>query len=348
MGGRLLVGVAVGVMVAACADTPAEEATSEQAPAPAPDSEDEDEVDLDADPVAEPVLVWEDLPGFEPRGVVFANVEFTVTGVRLSNQTLRSYAEGGAQEIDEDALYAYLDVTAVNRMTSMMTERLGPGDYKLVVGDQQLDAVDELGFLSHLTGFILANTGVDSFLAFRVDEGVDLADGILLIGSPPDRQASLPLAGEVPAATYPIEVAVAGSAQGASPTNPGTIEFTLLGATLSEDQPHERATSPTGLRANEDELFLVVHVRAEKVSGGGPDHLGTGAFRLLVDGVPRAPWDSATDPHGSDGSPVVDPGAAVDAFVAFMIPTDATELALQAGDFNEDPAILGLELPPLP
>lgn len=299
-------------------------------------------------PDDEPVLITEELAGFAPRSVRFSNVEFTVTGVRTSNQQLRSYAQGGDPAIDEDGLYAYLDITAVNAMSSTMTERLGPGHYKLLLGGNELDAAEELGFLSDLTGFIRANTGVDSFLAFPLDGPMDLAGSELIIGVPPDRRASLPLTGDVPPPAYPVEVELSGSAVGTSPTNPGTIEFTLLGATLAEDQPLEFATSPTGLRANEDELFLVIHLRAHKVSGGGSDHLGPSAFRLIVDGVPRAPWSSATAPGGSQGSPIVQAGAAIDVWVGFLVAIDASEVALQAGDFDADPAILPIELPPLP
>ena len=140
---------------------------------------------------------------------------------------------------------------------------------------------------------------------------------------------------------------MSGSAEGVGPTNGGTFVFTVVDITLSEDRPHEHANSPTGLRADEDELFLVVHVQAEKVAGRGNDLLSVDAFRLLVDGLPRSPWDTAIDPLGSNESPTAEPGAVEDAWVAFLVPIDATELALQAGDLA-DPGVIPLNLPDLP
>jgi hypothetical protein len=295
----------------------------------------------------EPVLVSEVLAGFEPRRVVFANVEFTITGAMISNQELSSYAESGEPIIDEDNLYVYLDISAQNLMSSTQTEAFGPEIYKLVVDDRELDAASEMSFLSEVAGIIQPNTTVDTFLAFPISDGVELGDAALLIGVRPDRKASLPLTGDVAANPYPIQVELSGSAEGVGPTNGGTIVFTLVDATLSEDLPHEHANSPTGLRADEDELFLVVHVLAEKVAGRGADLLSVDTFRLLVDGLPRSPWDSAIDPLGSNESPTAEPGAVVDAWVAFLVPIDATELALQAGDLA-DPAVIPINLPDLP
>lgn len=297
-----------------------------------------------------PVLVVEELEGFEPRSVVFSNVEFTITGARLSNQEPRSYAEAGDPVVDGENTYAYLDITAVNRMTATQAEGLGQDTYRLLLDGNEIPAAEEMTFLSDLTGLIPANAEVDSFLAFRVDADAKLAEGALQIGVPPDRQAALPLTGPVPEANYPLELEIEGTAEGVGPTNAGTLVFTVTGGTLYEDRPHEQATSPTGLRANEGELFFVVSLLVEKVSGRGGELLGhTGnAFRLLVDGVPRAPWDSAIHPSGSDASPIVEPGSAVEAWVAFVIPIDATELTLQVGDFEQDPGLIPLELPDLP
>lgn len=295
-----------------------------------------------------PELVVEPLAGFEARSVVFGNVEYRVTDVKVSNQTLRSYASGADPEIG-DEFFAFLDITAVNQMSGTMSGRLDASIYRLELADAEVGAADQMGFLSDLTGFIRANTGVDSFLAFPVAEGTDLSSAVLVIGASPDRRARLPLTGPVPEHPYPLEVELGVSAEGDSPTNPGgRIVFTVLGARLTEDSPHENATSPTGLRANEDELFLVFHVQAEKIAGGGPDAINTSAFRLIVDGVPRSPWDAASHPQGSQGSPRLDPGSAVDVWVAFMLPVDAVDLVLQAGLVSGDPALIPIELPPLP
>ena len=297
---------------------------------------------------AEPVLMSTALAGFEPRSVVFANVDFNITQAWISNQEPRSYAEDGEPVIDEENFYAYLDITAVNMMSSTQTSGMGVETYKLVVDGREFAADFSMSFLSEVAGIIPPNTGVDTFLAFPVPEDIDLTNAILIIGVPPDRLGELALTGEVPEPIYPVQFELTGSAEGVGPTNGGTIVFTVLDGTLSEDQPHEHANSPTGLRANEDELFFVIHVRAEKISGRGGDVLGGGnGYRLLVDGVPRAEWDSAIHPDGSNESPFAEPGVAADGWVAFLVPIDAAELVLQVGDFEENPGEIPLELPPL-
>lgn len=296
---------------------------------------------------AEPVLVSEDLTDFQPRGATFANVEYTVTAVKISNQDLRSYARGGEPVIDRNRFHAFLDITAINRMTTTMTERFDPGHYKLIVDGSTIDAADEVGFLSDLAGFIRPNSGVESFLAFRVPEGTDLTGAVLTIGRPPQRRAQLPLTGEVPVNPYPIQLALEGTAEGDGPTSPTSrIRFELLGVTLAEDVPHEQATSPTGHRANEDDLFVVVHLLAVNLQGG-PDLLSGNAFRLIIDGVPRAPWDSARQ-QGGGPPPTLERGAAVDVWVAFLVPVAATEFVLQVGDFSRDFGLIPLDLVSLP
>ncbi len=346
---RLLAGgpTALLVLVAGCSGISGEDTTTSQPPiatSQPPTTVATTTTTTEVDP--EPVLVSVELAGFEPRSVVFGNVEFTITGVRVSNQELGSYAEGGEPIVDEDNFYAYLDITAQNMMSNTQTEGFSEEIYKLVVDDRELDAAFEMSFMSDVAGIIGPNTTVDTFLAFPISEEADLADADFLIGVRPDRKASLPLTGDVVANPYPIQVELSGSAEGVGPTNGGTIVFTVVDATLSEDLPHEHANSPTGLRADEDELFLVVHVLAEKIAGRGNDLLGVDAFRLLVDGLPRSPWDSAIDPLGSNESPTAEPGAVEDAWVAFLVPVDATELVLQAGDLA-DPALIPLTLPDL-
>lgn len=343
---RLLVGgpIALLVLVSGCSGTSDEETTTTSPPPTTTLAAATTTTTTELEP--EPVLVSEELAGFEKRSVVFANVEFTITGAMISNQELRSYAEGGEPVIDENNLYAYLDITAQNMMSNTQTEGFGAETYKLVVGDRELDAATEMSFMSEVAGIIGPNTTVDTFLAFPISDEVELAGAALLIGVRPDRKASLPLTGEVAVNPYPIQVELTGSAEGVGPTNGGTIVFTVVDATLSEDLPHEHANSPTGLRADEDELFLVVHVLAEKVAGRGNDLLSVDTFRLVIDGLPRSPWDSAIDPLGSNESPTAEPGAVEDAWVAFLVPIDATELALQAGDLA-DPAVIPLNLPDL-
>jgi hypothetical protein len=294
-----------------------------------------------------PVLEVRELEGFEERSTVFANIELTITGVRSSNQDPRSYAEADPEPVvDESGTYAYLDIRATN-LTGSSQIGIGIEAFRLVVAGIEIAPDSRMSFLSEVASLIGPNTAVESFLAFPVEPAADLGGAILVVGAPPDRIEELPLTGPVPAADYPASVELTGSAEGVGPTNGGTIVFTALDATLAEDRPHEHSTSPTGERADEGELFLVVHVTAEKVSGRGNDLLSD-AFRLLVDGAPLAPWDVAEDPGGSVAPPTAIPGAVTEAWVAFLVPIDATDLALQVGAFDQEPGVIPLDLIPIP
>ena len=310
------------------------------APEPQPEPEPDPEPGAD-EPDAE--VVTTDLSGFEPRSVVFANVELSVTAAHVTNQDLRSYAEGSEPTVDAEGPFLVLDVRATNLLGSTQVD-IGDAAFTLLVGESPTNLDQRVSFLSEVTGIIPANTSVESFLAFPVAEGADLTGAALVVGAPPDRAETLPLTDPVPEPDYPISAPLEGSAEGAGPTNGGAISFTLLEATLSEDVPHENATSPTGVRADEGELFLVLHVSAVKTAGRGNELLSEG-IRLLVDGAPIAPWDLAIDPQGSDQSPTIEPGATSEFWAAFLLPVDTEELALQVGDVSEEPGVIPFTLP---
>jgi hypothetical protein len=296
---------------------------------------------------AAPVLEVRELEGFEERSTIFANIELTITGARSSNQDPRSYADGDPNPVvDETTTYAYLDVRATN-LTGSSQIGIGIEAFRLVVAGIEIAPDSTMSFLSEVAALIRPNTAVESFLAFPVEPAADLGGAVLVVGAPPDRTEELPLTGPAPVADYPVSVELTGSAEGVGPTNGGTIVFTTLDAVLAEDRPHEHSTSPTGERADEGELFLVIHVTAEKVSGRGNDLLSD-AFRLLVDGEPLAPWDVAEDAGGSVAPPTVIPGAVTEAWAAFLVPIDATNLALQVGAFDQEPGVIPLDLIPIP
>jgi hypothetical protein len=61
-------------------------------------------------------------------------------------------------------------------------------------------------------------------------------------------------------------------------------------------------------------------------------------FRLIVDGAPRAPYNS---PEGDS----IGPGAAVDTQVGWLIPASAKSVTLQVGDSAKDPGTIAITLP---
>ncbi len=347
MGSRIIsrnLGLAA-LVLAACSGAPAEPVTTQiQAATTVPPVSTTAASTTSTEAV--PILLDDPLEGFESRSVVFANVNLEVTGVRLSNQNTRSYAEGGEPVLAEDAIYAYLDMRATN-LTAATQVAIGDAAFVLEIDGESIAPDQTMSFLSAVPDFIAPNSSVESFLAFPVTEGADLSGAVLVVGSPGDRTEQLPLIGPIPEPDYPVTIEVDGSAEGVGPTNGGIIVFTVLDVTLSEDVPHEHATSPTGIRADTGELFLVVHIRAEKTEGRSPDLLGNG-LRLLVDGFAQAPWDVANSATGSVASPMVDGGASVEAWVAFLVPEEVEELMLQVGDLEEDPGLILLDIVPLP
>ena len=287
-----------------------------------------------------PTLFDQDVAGFEQREVTFANLTYTVIDAHVSNQDLRSYAEGTEPEATGTS-HLILDVQVANP-TGRQIESDADA-ISLEAGDDTAGVADD--FLTDATGFIPANETIDGFLAFEVDVDAPVAEAVLVLGAAPDRTVRLPLTGAVPEPDFPIPLTVSGTADGTGPTNGGTIRFELLDATLFDDLPHGETTSPTGERADEGEIFVQVHLRATKIDGRGNDILSDGAFRMLVDGVPRGPFDSATAPTGSTPTPTAEPGVAVDSWVLFAIDAGADTYVLEVGDLDEAPGSIPIELP---
>lgn len=287
-----------------------------------------------------PELSEEPIAGFEAREVTFGNLTYAVADAVVSNQDLRTYAEGSDPEAT-DTTHLILEVQVENPTSRQIESDADAISFDLE-GDE-IGVADD--FLTEATGFIPANETIDGFLAFEIDPAADVADGEIVFGAAPDRPARLPLTGTVPEPTLPLEVDVTGSADGVGPTNGGVLTFELLGATLHDDLPHGDTTSPTGERADEAEVFVQLHLRITKVDGRGNDLLGDQAFKLLVDDVPRSPFDSATAPEGSTGTPTAEPGAAVDAWVLFAVDSGASSYVLQVGAADENPGSIAIELP---
>ena len=288
----------------------------------------------------EATLSDEPVAGFEERDVTFANLTYTVVDAHVSNQDLRSYAEDTEPEATGTS-HLILDVQVANP-TGRQIESDADA-ISMEVGDDTAGVAAD--FLTDATGLIPANETVDGFLAFEVDVDAPVAEAVLILGAAPDRPVRLPLTGDVPEPAFPVELTVSGTADGTGPTNGGTIRFELLGATLFDDLPHGDTTSPTGERSDEGKFFVQVHLRATKINGRGNDLLGINAFRLLVDGVPRGPFDSATAPDGSAPTPTAQPGVAVDAWVLFAVDAGADTYVLQVGDLDEAPGSIPIELP---
>jgi uncharacterized surface protein with fasciclin (FAS1) repeats len=264
-----------------------------------------------------------------PRSTTFANVEFELTGAMVSWQSPSSYAEGGPPQ-PSDVPHAFLGITAHNR--SMGVQLRIPDDaFRLLTVDDEIVAVHG-GF-----GHLAADTSTDGFLAFPVPETLDLAHTVLRIGAPPDTPALLPLAGEVPASGYPIELGTTGQVEGPGQLWGGPVTFEVLGGTISKDLVVERCCPDTGPRANEDELFVTFGLRVTGPDDAYGEQVGTRSIRLVVDGVPREAWHAPL---------VSSKGTATDLQAVFVVPSTARDLVLQLGDSSAgSPGRLEVVLP---
>lgn len=287
-------------------------------------------------------LVDEAVDGFERREVTFANLTYTVLEAHVSNQELRSYVDG-TEPVPSETTHLILDLRVENP-TGRLIES-DPDAISLEVGGDTSRVADD--FLTDATGFIRPNSAVDDFLAFEIADDAAVSDAVLVLGASPDRAARLPLSGDVPASAFPVTFELSGTADGTGPTNGGTIRFELLDGALYEDLPHGDTTSPTGERADEGEIFLQLHLRATKIDGRGNDLLGVDAFRLRVDDVPRGPFDVAAAAAGSTQTPTAAPGVTVDAWILFAVDPGAQSYVLEAGDLQEGPGSIPVDLPEL-
>lgn len=287
-----------------------------------------------------PTLTETPIEGFEERSATFGNLTYVVSSAAVTNQDLRSYAEGSEPEPTETT-HLVLEVTVENPTARQIESDADA--IRLDVDGDELAVADD--FLTDATGFIGANQTVDGFLAFEVDADASIDDATLVFGADPDRPVLLPLTEPVPEQELPLVVEVTGTAVGTGPTNGGTLSFELLEATLFADLPHGDTTSPTGERADEGEIFVQLHVQVTKTEGRGNDLLSDAAFKLLVDDVPRAPFDSATAPEGSTPTPTAEPGATVDAWVLFAVDAGADSYVLQVGAADDSPGTITIDLP---
>jgi hypothetical protein len=296
-------------------------------------------------PTAEPVataeptptalaVTHEAIPGLVRNSVTFANIEYTLTDGFVSNQDPRNYADKASPEPTE-ATRVFLLVSGKNPTSSR--PGLVAEVFRLVLGDGKSVAADAL--FGDGEDFIAppANATADGFLAFEVQPGTSLDGASLSIGLPPDRVAALMLTGSQPKETYPIKLAASGEARGIGITNSSKLLYTLLDGSLYIDNPLDSPNYDTGVRANDDELFLVLDIRL-LMESGTLEGTFKDQFRLLVDGAAKAPWNS---PKGDS----IGVGASVDTQVGWLIPASAKAVTLQVGDPTKEPGTIAITLP---
>jgi hypothetical protein len=140
--------------------------------------------------------------------------------------------------------------------------------------------------------------------------------GKATVGTPVQPPSSGNVAGALPTGGYPIALAAGQVIKREDRT------YRILKIQLDENDPGEFALEVTAQMLNE---------------GRFPANFWNDNFRLVVDGVPRAPVGSLNE--------VVEAGAAKDGVVKFAIPKNAKMVELQVDRFGPSAPSLAIALP---
>lgn len=270
------------------------------------------------------------LAGTLPRNASFAGVDFTVVMAEVTNVPPLSFSGEPTPGPD---LIARLDLNAHNASAADADYQFTNDAFWLrTYSGQMIPAEDVTGI--HVSLDLLAGASEEATLYFFVPE-IDALDGaVLLIGRPPDAQAFLPLTGPVVPPDYPRDLQPIGGES----THAGPIEWTILASTLTWDRPPAVCCPETGVRANEDELFLTLSVRGT-VDGSqyGQASITSDGVILLADGSPLGEGLSF------EGRASVPEGESFEFQTAWVIPATATELVLQFGGSDVGTSTISLE-----
>ncbi len=273
-----------------------------------------------------------------PRSVTYANLEFTVQAVTVSNATPGTYLDDEPEA--GDSTYAYVDTTVTAELDD-------PGD-RVDVEILSLELADGSTIDAEGVAFgsgVAIETGVANELsvAFPI-EAAEQLDGATLVVTETGRvPARLPLDGPVPDDPYPVAIAVSGTGSVAfeGGCQPAAGTFTVTGAEVDLDagaDHKDKALEPNqSKRAKQGERWLRVDVQTVAQHGTcGGTIAGDNAFRLIIDGLP-------TPPLNQDNELLAD-GAGTEFVWGWTVPVDAT-LVLQVGLAGDTTVDVPIQLP---
>ncbi len=216
-------------------------------------------------------------PGTLPRSAAFGQAVFTVVGGLVTNMhpyTIFGEPKPGPQ------LYGVLDVRATNAGESRIDYVFGTEAFRLrTYSGAVLETVHPVGTydFSRLAG---GATDLEDQLVFPV-RTVDEFDGAaLLIGEPPDAPAVLELT--APPAGDGVQSVTARE----SNVHVGPVSWTLIDGRVALDRPAGLCCPKTGVRADADERFVTLTLRAT-VQGSQYGHgsITTDLVSLVADGT---------------------------------------------------------------
>lgn len=269
------------------------------------------------DPTSTPALVNRPVQGTLPRDVRYASLDFKVNSAAVTNRVPGNSSQ--APRYRSDQAYAELNLLITSSLTTKAVY-LETDLARLQLADGKTYPES-----SGWSGSFDKQASSDARLVFTVPYSATLKGAKLVLQESGKEPATLPLDGPAPVAQFPIKLA---SGQHATA---GTVNYTVLSATLDLDA--------NGQRADAGKRFLLLGLRVENTSDSrGGMALSGDYFRLVVDGVPRAPDVSP--------STVISAKSAVDGDVVFVVPETAAKVDLQVGEVGHDqPATIRINLP---
>jgi len=281
-----------------------------------------------------------------PRTVDYVWLETTVTAATLAAVEPRTYLSD--EPTPGDDTYLFLTLEIANRSDGEGAI-FSPLPYRAMIGD---DAIPPEVVIEGRGNIGLGPLGTDEkIVAFPVPAGATFGALALALVSDDRIPAVLPLTGDLVDGEYPLSRSVTGEgpAQGGVSGCNQPLDITMQGATIDIELP-ESDNPPTtygSRRANIGERFLSVDLQIYNNGGlrcgGGGTNYDTNLFRLIVDGVPRAPVTFL--------SGIIGPEAAVDLSVHFVIPRDATSVDFTVGSEDATRFLVPVDvssMPPVP
>jgi len=217
-----------------------------------------------------------------PRSATFAGASFTVVSARVTNAhpyTIFGEPRPGRQ------LYGVLTVQGTNTTTERIPYVFNDAAFRLrTYSGAVTAAVDPIGGYE-FAGLSAEAAGLEDTVVFPVRAEDAFEGAALLIGEPPDVPAILELtAPQAPGTSAPIAAADGGAVR------VGPLAWTVLGGEVGVDRPAGLCCPATGVRANEDERYLTLRLRAVvRGSQYGRATISTDLVALVVDGVALEP-----------------------------------------------------------
>jgi len=216
-------------------------------------------------------------PGALPRTAEFAGATFTVVGGEVTN--LHPYTIFGEPKPGSQ-LFGVLTVQASNHGDSRIDYVFNEEAFRLrTYSGAILETVHPVGTYD-FSGLAPGAADLEDVLVFPLRAIDELEGAALLIGKPPDEPAILELT--APPAGDGTQTISASAADVAV----GWLSWTVVGGQVTLDRPVGVCCPQTGVRANTNERFVALTLRAVvRGSQYGQASISTDLVALLADGV---------------------------------------------------------------